>query len=140
MRVAVVFTKILPDPVRAVKSVGANDKHVVIAGKWLISCTQFTALAFVSVQLALVVQWSSVSKVVAPRTSVPAAVISFVDTFAVLALSYLEDGKSTLLITYLFFFTIFDAAQVRTLHLNGVGASIPPLTSAIVGIKSFFFF
>jgi ATP-binding cassette subfamily C (CFTR/MRP) protein 1 len=91
----------------------------------------------IGIQLALLIIWTSRQ---ATCATVPAAVLSFGASLAVIALSWFEHSRairpSTLLNLYLLFSLVFDAVQVRTLYLRHDDASILGLFTASIGIKA----
>jgi ATP-binding cassette subfamily C (CFTR/MRP) protein 1 len=91
----------------------------------------------VSLQLALLILWS-LARRMQTHTSVPSAVLSFVNSLMILGLSYAEDRKtarpSTLLNIYLLFSSLFDATQVRTLWLTD-RIHVAAVESASIGVK-----
>ncbi|KJF60311.1 uncharacterized protein CIMG_12872 [Coccidioides immitis RS] len=78
------------------------------------------AVAYIGLQLALVVLWSSVASV---QTGVPiaSAALSFIDSLVILLLSFVEHWRSykpsSLLLTFLLFSGLFDVVYIRTLFL-----------------------
>lgn len=91
-----------------------------------------------AVQAALLVFWARTG-VYGSRTSLAAAVLSFVDVFALAALSWYEHGysprPSTLINIHLLLSVLFDAVQARTLWLKDSGNALPALFTASLGIK-----
>ncbi|EQK97493.1 ABC transporter [Ophiocordyceps sinensis CO18] len=91
-----------------------------------------------AVQAALLVFWARTG-VYGSRTSLAAAVLSFVDVFALAALSWFEHGysprPSTLINIHLLLSVLFDAVQARTLWLKDSGNALPALFTASLGIK-----
>ncbi|KAH8804690.1 ABC transporter-like protein [Xylogone sp. PMI_703] len=88
---------------------------------WLLGAKPTAVAIFACLQLAQLVIWSSPSAV-HTRASVAAAALSLVDSLAICILSYVEHTRSirpsNILAFYLFFSTLFDIAQTRTLWLN----------------------
>ncbi|OGM47734.1 ABC transporter [Aspergillus bombycis] len=93
-----------------------------------------------AVQLALVVFWSQGTS----RVSLAAAILALADSLALCFLSNAEHlgtpRTSTVINVYLFFSTIFDAVQCRTLWLLQSNGPLPALFSAMVAVKAVLLF
>ncbi|KAB8199402.1 P-loop containing nucleoside triphosphate hydrolase protein [Aspergillus parasiticus] len=93
-----------------------------------------------AIQLALVVLWSQHTS----QVSLAAATLALVDSLALCFLSNFEHigtiRTSTVINVYLFFSTIFDAVQCRTLWLLQRKGSLPILFSVMIAIKSILLF
>jgi ATP-binding cassette, subfamily C (CFTR/MRP), member 1 len=89
-------------------------------------------------QIVLLVLWAT-GPVQRTRTSVAAAALAMVDSFAFLILSYSEHAKSVrpsaLLSAYLFFSILLDAVRTRTLWLMSYGNAILGLFTASLTLK-----
>jgi len=111
---------------------------LMIRELWTTTDARQTAAAVnLALQLTLVILWSS-SPLIRPGTSIPSAVLSFVNSGIILILSYLEDKKatrpSTVLNIYLLLSILLDASQVRTLWLIDYD-HVAAVQSAAIGIK-----
>ncbi|KAE8372815.1 P-loop containing nucleoside triphosphate hydrolase protein [Aspergillus bertholletiae] len=88
------------------------------------------------VQLALVVLWSQHMS----RVSLAAAILALIDSLALCFLSNAEhigtSRTSTVINIYLFFSTLFDAVQCRTLWLLHREGPLPILFSAMIAAKA----
>ncbi|KAK6835260.1 hypothetical protein RU639_002156 [Aspergillus parasiticus] len=93
-----------------------------------------------AIQLALVVLWSQRTS----QVSLAAATLALVDSLALCFLSNFEHIRttrtSTVINVYLFFSTIFDAVQCRTLWLLQRQGPLPILFSVMIAIKSILLF
>ncbi|KAM4056705.1 ABC transporter [Hirsutella rhossiliensis] len=91
-----------------------------------------------AVQAALLVLWARTG-VYGTRTSLAAAVLSFVDVFALATLSWVEHGysprPSALINIYLLLSVLFDAVQARTLWLKNSGTALPVLFTTSLAVK-----
>ncbi|PYH68010.1 uncharacterized protein BO88DRAFT_405908 [Aspergillus vadensis CBS 113365] len=94
------------------------------------------AVCLVALQIASVVEWARHDLV---RTAIPAVALSLVDALSIAILSSIEHHRSvrpsSLLSIYLFFSTIFDAVQMRTLFIRHYPASLGALSAATVALK-----
>jgi ATP-binding cassette, subfamily C (CFTR/MRP), member 1 len=89
-------------------------------------------------QLALLVDWS-VTPTYRTKVSIPAAVLSFLASLALLYLSSIEHMRSvrpsSLINAYMLFSLVLDVPQTRTLWLRPGPRSVPAIFSAAVGAK-----
>lgn len=94
------------------------------------------AVCLLALQIASVVEWARYDLV---RTAIPAVAVSLVDALSIAILSTIEHHRSvrpsSLLSIYLFFSTIFDAVQVRTLFIRHYPSSLGALSAATVALK-----
>jgi ATP-binding cassette subfamily C (CFTR/MRP) protein 1 len=92
--------------------------------------------------LALIVLWST-NDLERTTASVPASVLSFVIAIVLAPLSWLEHTKSIrpspLICAYLFFSTLLDLAQIRTLWIGNFENSIASVFSTAFAIKAVLF-
>lgn len=93
---------------------------------------------FTALQLTLLILWAVQYKW-QTRTSIAAAVLSFLDAPIFCLLSYTEHSKSlrpsTLLGVYLFFSLICDAVRLRTMWLLQYSPQIKPIFTASISLK-----
>ncbi|KAG4256700.1 hypothetical protein FPRO03_03710 [Fusarium proliferatum] len=89
--------------------------------------------------ISFLISWTR-SSAVTTRTSLATAALSFVASIGILCLSYVEHvysyRPSTVLILFLLFSALFDAAQTRTLWLQGYNrpAAITALIATVIKI------
>lgn len=96
-------------------------------------------LGLLAAQISFLISWTR-SSAVTTRTSLATAALSFVASIGILCLSYVEHvysyRPSTVLILFLLFSALFDAAQTRTLWLQGYNrpAAITALIATVIKI------
>lgn len=134
------IVKTFPNPIQTAKSVSFSPcSHPSAWALDLTKTSKVTGVAFIALQLALLVLWTT-NGVVRTEASVPSATLAFVAAIAVFALSYVEHSRSvapsTLLNVYLLFSLVFDLVQARTLYLRHDDTPIAAVFSAMIGIKA----
>jgi ATP-binding cassette subfamily C (CFTR/MRP) protein 1 len=100
---------------------------------------QFAITTLASLQLAQLVLWS-VNPALRNVATLPAAVLYFIDTFAVFLLSYLEHQRSiqpsTPVCLYLLGSLLLDIPQARTLYLRRGHLAIAIIFTLALGAKA----
>lgn len=96
-------------------------------------------LGLLAAQISFLISWTR-SSAVTTRASLATAALSFVASIGILCLSYVEHvysyRPSTVLILFLLFSALFDAAQTRTLWLQDYNrpAAITALIATVIKI------
>lgn len=100
--------------------------------------TQPAITLFAGLQLALLILWAGRSTI-QTLTSVPSAILSFIDALAIYQLSHVEHTRSvrpsTLLNMYLLTSLVFDIPQARTLFLRPGSGPIAAVFTASICTK-----
>ncbi|KAF4624072.1 hypothetical protein G7Y89_g14101 [Cudoniella acicularis] len=132
MRLSVLL--LLPVSKKSKKRRKVAGSHFQISKLAAIAC-------YGAVQCALVVLWAKPGAYgYGTRTSLAAAILSFVDVFPLAILSWFEHTYSTrpsaLINVYLLLSILFDAVQTRSLWLKNAGTAIPALYTTSLVLKA----
>ncbi|KAI8633154.1 putative ABC transporter [Xylariaceae sp. FL1651] len=104
------------------------------------SLKQIALLLLAATQLALLVVWTVLPSKLRTRTSIPAAVISFLAALSLVYTSNAEHSRSvrpsSVIGIYVLFSLVLDAAQARTLWLRQVPTALPVIFTTGLTVKA----